>query len=396
VTVVAVDDNRNLPAKVTTHTVGVTDDTAPDPPASVKAFDNLDSDVLVTWLPGDFPDVELYEVYLEEAAFDSATGIEPAATVRGMRVSGHRIGGLEAGTTYHAAVVAVDWAGNADRGNASIPVTPTDVTAPPEVRGLDASTPQEPDSEGEALVKWRDTSADDVDRYNVYMSLTPIDSLQNFAPWASVPFGNTSLTVTGLNPGVTYHFALTAVDMVGHEGPSKFTVSAMASTAEPPETVVGVVAVQAGEDSVRLSWNAVNVTGAPVVNYRVYMSTRSITDLAEDGSLLVGNVTPTSDPTHLVTGLEVDVTYYFAVEAEDGRGRTSMGAPQVASVVLPKPQEVEPSLWEVYGPTITTVLIIVILALLVYVLVTRQRRYGRILSRRPSWERNGNNGGNSR
>ena len=392
VAVVAVDDNKNLPASIDPITVTVTDSTAPPGLEGVKAYDNLDSDVLLSWEVPDSPDVERYRVYLETSPFDDVSSLAPHTTVRGLRSSSLRIGGLDAGTTYHVAVVPVDWAGNADVQVASVSATPTDVTPPPEVRGLDASTPQEPSSEGEVLLKWRSSGADDVAGYNVYLSLTPIDDLQNFAPRGHVEAGVAHMLVDGLNPGATYYFAVTAVDGSGHEGPSKYTVNAMASTAEPPEPVRGLVAVQAGEDSVRLTWPPVNVTGSPVVRYRVYLSPEPIADVGAGGVTWAGNVTPSDEPTHLVTGLEVGNGYYFTVVTEDGSGRTSNGSPQLASVSLPVPREEGPGTWEVWGPTITLVLLVLLVVLAIYVVVSRQRRYGRILSRRPRWERNGNGG----
>jgi hypothetical protein len=392
VAVVAVDDSRNLPSVIAPISITVTDDTPPPRLNEVKAFDNLDSDILVSWEVMDFPDVDLYEVYLETSTFNDASSLTPETTVRGLRSSSVRIGGLDAGTTYHVAVVPVDWAGNSDRRVSSVSGTPTDVMPPPEVRGLDASSPQEPESEGEVLLKWRATGAEDVAGYNVYLSLTPISTLQNFAPWTFVEVPVTSLVVDGLNPGATYHFAVTAIDNSGHEGTSKYTVNAIASTAEPPEPVRGLVAVQAGKDSVRLTWPAVNSTGAPVVNYRVYRSLEPITDLEAEAVFMDGNVTPTSQPTHLVTGLKVGTTIYFCVVTEDDKGRTSNGSPQLASVSLPVPKEEGPTTWEVIGPPLTLVLIALLGVLAVYVVVSRQRRYGRMLSRRPRWERNGNGG----
>jgi hypothetical protein len=394
VAVVAVDDNRNLPPSIDTLDVRVTDDTSPAPLASVKAFDNLDSDLLISWDPGEEPDIVEYDVYIEEASFDSASGLAPVATVRGQRVSSWRVGGLDPGVTYHAAVVAVDWAGNADRRVASVSGSPTDVTAPPEVRGIDASTPQAPESEGEVLLKWRDVSSEDVSHYNVYLSLTPIESLQNYAPVDQVDPGKEAVTVVDLNPGVEYHLAVTAVDRTGHEGPSKFTVSAIASTAEPPAQVTGLTAVQSGATSVRVSWLPVNVTGSPLVAYRVLMSTEPMVDPEGPDVILVDNVTPSSEPSLLVTELEPGTTYYFAVEVVDSKGHTGEGSMQVASLTIPVPKKEEPGLWEVVGPPLTIVLLIVIIALAAYVAVSRQRRYGRLLKRRPGRSK-GRNGGNS-
>lgn len=70
----------------------------------------------------------------------------------------------------------------------------------------------------------------------------------------------------------------------------------------------------------------------------------------------------------------------------------SNGSPQLASVTLPVPKEEGPSTWEVIGPPLTFVLLVLLGVLAVYVVVSRHRRYGRVLSRRPSWEKR-NNGG---
>lgn len=395
VAVVAVDDNRNLPARVTPATVTVTDDTPPTPLADVKAFDNLDSDILVSWEPSASPDVDTYQVFLETSPFTATTYLEPRATAHGLRSGSMRIGGLEAGKAYHVAVVAVDWAGNSDRLVGSVSATPTDVTPPPEVRGLDASTPQQPESEGEVLLKWSSVSAEDLSGYNVYISLTPITSLQNFAPWGKVGADEASVVVDGLRPGTTYHLAVTALDRSGHEGLSKYTVSAVASTADPPGTVRGLVAVQAGEDSVRLTWTAVNRTGSPLARYRVYVSDLPITSLTSEGVRPAGNVTPSDSPSLLVTGLDPGGTYYFAVVAEDDKGRTGNGSPQVASVTLYESKEEGPSTWELVGPPLAMFMAMLLVVLVAYVAVNRHRRYGRLLSRRPTWEKpkNGANGG---
>jgi len=188
---------------------------------------------------------------------------------------------------------------------------------------------------------------------------------------------------------------VTATDWAGHEGPSKYTVSSRASTAEPPEPVRGLVAVQAGEGSVRLDWEANNISGSPVVRYRAFMSLEPITDLANEDVTSIGNASAVPDPTILVTDLEPGTTYYFCVDAVDDRGRISAGSLPSASVTLSVPPEEETDLWEVYGPYITGILIVVIIGLLAYVAMNRQRRYGRILSRRPSWEQN-KDGGNGK
>jgi hypothetical protein len=392
VAVVAVDDNRNLEPTVTTTEVAVTDSTPPPRLAGVKVFDTLDSDLLISWEPTDAPDFDHYEVFLEEATFEDASGLTPAGTVRGMRVSSYRMGGLDITKTYQAAVVPVDWAGNALWSVSSIPGTPTDMTPPPEVRGIDASTPQDPESDGEVLLKWRAPGADDIATYNVYVSLTPFESVHNFAPIETVPADETSALLGDLRPGTLYHFAVTAVDRTDHEGPSKGSVSARSSTAEPPSAVVGLHAVTAGATSVRLAWEATNVSGAPVDRYIVYMSTSPITDLEGEDVEQVADVEQSSEPSCLLSDLETGVTYHFAVVVVDTAGHTSPGTPPTTSVSVPEPKDEDPSFWEVAGPPLAVVSLLIMVAFAVYVAISRQRRYGRLLARRPPWARKANGG----
>ena len=157
----------------------------------------------------------------------------------------------------------------------------------------------------------------------------------------------------------------------------------------------GLTAVQVGEESVRLTWEAVNVTGSPVTKYRVFMSLEPIVGLEGEDVQRVDNVTPLPEPTLLVVDLVPGTTYYFTVDAMDDTGRVSTDSLPSASVTLTMPPEEEADPWEVYGPAITAFLIIVIISLVIYVAHSRQRKYGRILSRRPSWEKR-NNGGNGK
>jgi hypothetical protein len=383
--VVPVDDSGNMGAAVSPLAVTVTDTTPPPAPGGASAFDGLDSDLLIRWNSTRIPDFDHYEVFLEDAPFATTIRLEPQATIRGMAVASHRVGGLVAGRTYYAAVVAVDWAGNALRAVAGAAGSPTDATPPPEVRGLDCSTPQDPASDGEVLVRWRASSAEDVTRYRVYVSLSPIESLANFDPRADVPITNTSVVLAGLRPGSTYYFAVTAVDGSGHEGPSKYTTSSRASTAAPPSPAVGVMAVQAGPASARVSWQRSN--SSQVARYVVLMSRDPITRVGGPNVIVAGNVTPLANTSLLVSGLEPGATYHFAVVVVDTGGRTSAGSPPVASVTLQERGEVEPGPLETWGMPIAIVVLAAVAAISVYVAVSRTRKYGRLMSRRPSWER---------
>jgi hypothetical protein len=392
IAVIAVDDSSNAQHEVSGLRVcRVTDTTPPPALAGVAAFDALDSDLIIRWNTTDLADFDRYELFLEEAPFASVTGLTPIATIRAHAVGSHRVTGLEVGRTYHAAVVAVDWANNSLRSVGSVSATPTDITPPPEVRGLDASVPLDPGSEGEVLLRWRASSAADVAAYRVYVSLTPITSVQDFEPRARVDAPATSVLLANLSAGTFYHFAVTAVDAMGHEGPAKYTTSSRASTAAPPTAPAALTAVQVGKDGARLNWTASN--GSLVLRYDVYRGTGPI--LALDGAnvTLAGNVSATSAESLLVTGLEPGATYYFTVVAVDARGRTSAATLPSASLTLQVREEQGPSFIERWGLTIALLAVIVVLAVALWVVTSRLRRYGALLSKAPPWKRRNGGGG---
>jgi len=241
------------------------------------------------------------------------------------------------------------------------------------------------------LVRWRAPSAEDVAAYRVYVSLSPIESLSDFDPIAEVPATNTSAVLGGLRPGSTYYFAVTAVDRTGHEGPSKLTASGRSSTAALPPALVGVTAVQAGDDSARVSWQRANAS--LIARYAVYVSREPIMALHGPNVTLAGNVTPVAEPSMLVTGLQAGATYHFTVVAVDTKGRTSDGALPAASVTMQVKREQGPSFMDVWGVPIVVVALLVAACAVAVVAAGRTRKYGRILSRRPGWERGRNGGG---
>jgi hypothetical protein len=126
------------------------------------------------------------------------------------------------------------------------------------------------------------------------------------------------------------------------------------------------------------------------------MSRDPITRVDGPNVTFAGNVTPLANTSLLVSGLEPGATYHFAVVVVDTGGRTSAGSPPVASVTLQEAKEEGPGPLERWGMPIAIVVLAAVAAISVYVAVSRTRKYGRLMSRRPSWERQryGKGGGN--
>ncbi|HYM81887.1 MAG TPA: fibronectin type III domain-containing protein [Candidatus Limnocylindria bacterium] len=140
-----------------------------------------------------------------------------------------------------------------------------------------------------------------------------------------------SVTVTGLTPSTTYHFAIKTADEVPNWAlisniVSRTTLSAP-DTTRPESPIVTVTVL--GETSVRMNWNATgddSLTGT-ASSYDIRYSTSPITDVNwSQATQVTGEPVPGSPGTsqsYTVTGLSRQTTYYFAMKVADDAGLVS-------------------------------------------------------------------------
>ncbi|GAA3412686.1 DUF4962 domain-containing protein [Paenibacillus hodogayensis] len=141
----------------------------------------------------------------------------------------------------------------------------------------------------------------------------------------TVPAGTHTATLTGLNAGQTYTFAVRAVDTSDNRSPmtNPITVTLDDTTAPTWGSSASLRAVRLFPNAVRLEWDAANDDSGSVVSYSVYRSDASAAQPA--------TVTKTTyDATALLPGM----TYTFKVEARDAAGNTSADGPSL-TVTLP-------------------------------------------------------------
>jgi parallel beta-helix repeat protein len=122
--------------------------------------------------------------------------------------------------TYYISLRAYDWASQRSPYADEVVVVVTgDTTAPDPIINLVASA-------GDRIVdlSWNATSAPDLAHYNIYVGIETYNSVSDLTPYASA--NSNSYQVTGLTNGVTYWFAVTAVDDSGNENPNVTAVSA--------------------------------------------------------------------------------------------------------------------------------------------------------------------------
>ena len=166
--------------------------------------------------------------------------------------------------------------------------------------------------------------------YNIYRGRSA-DNL-GAAPIASVNAPATSYNNIGLQNGIQYYYAISAVNAAG-ESMRRAEVSATPTatpTANPtatPESPVNIVAT-VGHNTVTLNWDAAN--GADV--YQIYRG--SPTDSVENFNLIHNFITST---TYTDTNVVNDTTYQYAISSRNIAGESARSAPISATPMLTAP-----------------------------------------------------------
>ena len=230
--------------------------------------------------------------------------------------------GLTNGQAYYFQVRAVNAIGD---GPLSSEQTATPRTTPSAPQNLAATA-----GNAQVSLAWTAPSSDGgsaITGYKIYRgtssgSLTLIDTIGT----------NTSYVAAGLANGVTYYFAVSAVNAAGESAQSSEQSATPASTPTAPQSL----SATPGNTQVSLSWSApASDGGSAITNYKIYRGTSS-------GSLTL-LATIGTNTSFVSAGLTNGVTYYYAVSAVTSAGegaqsseasatpRTTPGAPQSLS-----------------------------------------------------------------
>ena len=276
-------------------TTGTVDTQAPTTPTNVAASNIQATSATISWTAStDDVGVTGYEVFRNGVSQGTTAGTSFNAT------------GLSPATSYTYTVSAFDAAGNTSSlgsvtfstlsgADTTPPSTPTNVTA----SSIQTTT---------ATISWT-ASTDDV-------GVTGYEVFEDGVSQGTT--AGTSFNATGLSPGTTYTYAVSAFDAAGNNsglGSTSFTTQTAADTQAPTvPTNLSVVAV--GNTTVDLSWTA-SSDNVGVTGYDVY-----------EGANLAGTTTSAS---FQVTGLTASTTYSFTVRARDAAGNVSAASAAVSA-----------------------------------------------------------------
>ena len=249
VTVTNPDEGSYTLSGAFTVSPSASETTPPEPITGLTAIDAHDGKIDLSWIPSDAEDFAYYAIYMSETEITDVTDLIPIGQNDDITVSTARLSDLVDSTEYWVAITAVDLAGNETKVVNSVRVTPTpsvvaDTTPPESITGLTATDAHD----GKIDLGWSPSTADDFYAYMIFVSESEITSVSGMEPAGKITdTGETSYQVSGLENGVTYYFAVTAIDENGNEDTAVTYVSATSTLSvvpdvtPPPATVVGTL-----------------------------------------------------------------------------------------------------------------------------------------------------------
>lgn len=200
-----------------------------------------------------------------------------------------KLSNLEKSTTYYFRVRALVNGIYGGYSNTITVTTPSQDITVPAVTGLKVDDI----TKNSVLLSWDSVDISGV-KYQYFYKKSTDES------WNNGSVNSAAINVGGLSPDTTYYFAVRAYYEDKYGGYSS-TISAKTKKAVP--AVTGLTATGTSEDSVSLSWDPVEISGAQyVVDYRTDYDSWQTTGLL-------------SSTEKTVYGLQSDTTYYFRVSA---------------------------------------------------------------------------------
>ena len=302
-----------------------TDADLPGAPTGLEAEANGTSRIDLTWTaPSYTGGVQLigYRIEVSQDAGRSWSELVPR-TQSATTAYSHT--GLRAGSTRHYRVSAINHVGaGAPSGVAG---ATTESTVPDRPTALSATA----DGTSRILLSWNAPALDGGERISGYR----IEVSENGGfSWndlnANTNSARTVYTHTGLEPGTTRHYRVSAINSVGVGDPS--TVASGTTDATVPDAPTNLLATAVEATQINLTWTAPSYDGgAAISGYRI--------EVSQDGAAWADLVSDTRSTVTAFshTGLQPGSTRFYRVSAINSAGTGMPSA--VASASTDDPRE---------------------------------------------------------
>ena len=299
---------------------------APDAPSGLTASAVGSTQIDLSWTAPAYNGGRAITGYRIEISDDGTSWTDHLGTT-GNTDTAYSHTGLSGGTTRHYRVSAINAAGTGSASNVANATTSVANTAPGAPTGLAATGGQ-----GRIDLSWTAPSNDGgtaVTGYRIEVSPDGQSWNDRVADTSSTA---TSYAHTGLAPGTTRHYRVSAINAVGTGSASS---SDSATTFSAPGAPTGLTATAAGQAGVVLAWTAPSSDGgSPITGYRI--------DYSSDGASytsLVANSRNTSTGYSDTRGLSSGTHYYriYAINAVGMGPASNTASVRIDPVTPPGP-----------------------------------------------------------
>ncbi len=285
--------------------------TQPDAPTGLSATASGRTAINLSWTAPSNDGGAAITGYQIELSTDAGSNWSDLEANTGTTSTTYTHTGLLPATTYHYRISAINSVGTGNPSNIDHATTDA-ASAPDAPTGLTAT------ASGRTAINlsWTAPSDDGGGAITGYQIELSTDAGTNWSDLvANTGTTSTTYTHTGLLPGTTYHYRISAINSAGTGNPSNID-NATTDAASVPDAPTGLAATASGQTSIVLSWAVPsNDGGATVTGYQIEMST----DAGANWSDLVAN-TESSATTYTHTGIPEGATRHYRVYAINSIG----------------------------------------------------------------------------
>ncbi|MYI06342.1 MAG: hypothetical protein F4059_03190, partial [Gemmatimonadetes bacterium] len=311
---------------VENRTVGNTG--APSPPRSLYADAAGPSAIDLAWsAPADSGSARI-DGYQIEWSEDSGLTWRVLLTRTGEDLTTYTHTGLRALTTHHYRIRATNSYGRSEPSNVASATTTGGVPGRPTGLVATAAGPTRINLTWRAALAGAGGAATG---YRIEVSANGVSGWTNLV--ANTRSTATSYSDTGLEPGTTRHYRVSAINREGTGLPS--AVASATTTLTVPGAPTNLRAAPAGQSRINLTWSAPAATGGSrLTGYRIEVSRNG----GATWTLLAGH-TGSLATSYSHTGLSAGVTHHYRVAAINARGAGTFSSPAHATTTATVPRQ---------------------------------------------------------
>ena len=298
--------------------------TAPDAPTNLSATADGQTTIDLEWTAPTNTGGAAITGYRIEVSTNSGSSFTNLVANTGSVAITYSHTGLNAGTRRDYRVSAINSAGT---GSASTPAhaTTASATAP------DAPTDLSATADGQTAIdlSWTAPASDggtEITGYRIEVSPNGTSNWTNQV--ANTGNANTSYSHTGLSPGTTRHYRVSAINTAGI-GAASNVDDATTDAATAPTAPRSLTANASGQTIINLNWTApASNGGADISGYRIEVSTNG-------GSSFSQLVASQSTTTYSHTGLSAGTARHYRVRAMNTAGNSAWSNTANATTATP-------------------------------------------------------------